>query len=344
MSYTTTQAQAGRTTALSMGRALSSGGGSYVRIEEVRSDPWEAHWKLEDVSNMDSGADSEWLAILRDNGRLPIYANRVSMDVGQEALLAAWDSGALYPFRLQLPARPDQGGMGDLFLFAALVEELNWECDVEKCITYTGVLKVSGSMGDTTVARGSATGYLRRYSSNPFATEYTGVMWGDFSVQSMPVGAVVTGIYPVLVASATHDGAYSYYSYGGGYNLTTHFPNSDPTGGFTVPFNPEGQSFGTTVFHGASLGTSLAVLADREIQVLMDATLNLGGLTDVIDVTGVGFAITYTSAAPVIDPQLPQPFGIADGAGLAWATPLSEADTGVAENGYATGTSALRAP
>jgi hypothetical protein len=144
----------------------------------------------------------------------------------------------------------------------------------------------------------------------------------------------------VMVASATSDRAISYYAYGTGFDLTRNGVSYQ----FTQPFNPNSQTFSATTFYHASLGTSLSVLDGIEMEILMDATLNQSGMADEATITGVGFAVVYTSATPTVDPQLPEPFGIPAGSGLAWATPLTEADTGTTSNGYATGTSALVTP
>jgi hypothetical protein len=61
----------------------------------------------------------------------------------------------------------------------------------------------------------------------------------------------------------------------------------------------------------------------------------------------VAFAIDYTSATPVTDPQIPPPFTIPGGHGLAWALPVMVEQSGVMpgcsgffcpSTGYALGT------
>ncbi len=75
-------------------------------------------------------------------------------------------------------------------------------------------------------------------------------------------------------------------------------------------------------FYGNSIGTSLSLLTGQSIVLHMTVSLFINGIHNNMDVTAAGFAVDYTSATPITDPQIPPPFTVLPGHGLAWALPF----------------------
>lgn len=208
---------------------------------------------------------------------------------------------------------------------------------------------------------GSAAGWLNATASvgytqsRSLGNNTAAVRWSNFTLNpssTIPADAVIQGIYPVLIASATHDQAASYYSYG---NSGAAFTDVSEGNFFNHPSNPNATSFASTEFYDlyaggvVGIGTTLASLANWKMKVLLNTTLNIDVMTDVLNATAAGFAIYYTSASPLTDPQMPPPFSVPTGQGLAWAIPMTVEQSGVLagcsgifcpSTGYATGTAA----
>jgi hypothetical protein len=173
-------------------------------------------------------------------------------------------------------------------------------------------------------------------------TEYA-VQWSDFFPVApsgpnnpLPADAVIQGIYPVIIASGVFSAVTTLaLVYGLGLSIIT-LGGTD----FTSPSNPNNTSFSSTEFHGASIGTSIAALTGQAIQAMLSCSLDIPTppnatpvMTDAIAVTGVGFAIYYTSATPTTDTTMPVPFTVPSGQGMAWALPFAVAQTGQSAGG-----------
>lgn len=194
------------------------------------------------------------------------------------------------------------------------------------------------SLRETPTNNGSSAGFVNASGATAMTnsypleeTEFNGIIWSNFSTPVLPADAVIQGIYPVLICSAVHSVVYSYFAFGTGLTFSS--------GGslFTSPFNPDNTGFASTELWAASIGTSLSALTGQGIKVNFDATVMGSGYPDTITVTGVGFAIYYTSATPVTDPQMPPPFTVPGGQGLAWSLPFTESDTGATDTGASSG-------
>jgi hypothetical protein len=194
----------------------------------------------------------------------------------------------------------------------------------------------------------NATGALGYTQSRPLGNNIAAVRWSNYQFKpnySLPPDAVIQGIYPVMVASETNDRVFSYYSYG---NSGAAFTDVSEGNGFNVPSNPDSTTFTSTEFYGStSVGTTLTALANYKIKCLLNVSLSQDSLAEVVAVTGVGFAIYYTSATPQTDLQMSPPFTAPSGQGLAWALPNTVEQSGVLagcsgllcpSTGYATGT------
>lgn len=167
------------------------------------------------------------------------------------------------------------------------------------------------------------TGSLGYTISRPLGNNSFQAMWSNFALASLlPADATILGIYPVAIASANYDGAFQYLQYGTdvvfGGNIYTSFRSPSP-----APLGVTGATFTSTEFYDVSIGASLSALVGQKIQAMLQSSLLVDVRTDLFTITGVGFAIEYASAVPVIDPLMPPPFTIAGGHGLAWALPFT---------------------
>lgn len=182
--------------------------------------------------------------------------------------------------------------------------------------------------------------------SRPLEAGVNGALWSNFSTPALPVDAVIQGIFPVIIASATHDQAFSYYKFGPAMTL------GDPVAGqaFAVPSDPGSTTFASTEWYfvtpsGGSttygIGTSLSLLTGQEIMAFLTQSLFLDGMADAIAVTGCGFAVYYTSATPITDPQMPPPFTVPSGQGVAWSLPFTVESTGTTSTGSTVATPTL---
>jgi hypothetical protein len=147
---------------------------------------------------------------------------------------------------------------------------------------------------------------------------------------------VIQGIYPVIIASGNYDICFQQLVYG--VDVVFH---GNP---FTFPYNTDpitpSASFASTEFYGPSIGATLADVSGQEILISLSSSLLEDPITDSLSVTGVGFAIYYTSATPTTDPLMPPPFAVPAGQGLTWSVPLAVALDFNAVTGTASGTPA----
>ncbi|HEV2463548.1 MAG TPA: hypothetical protein VGT04_07075 [Acidobacteriaceae bacterium] len=126
---------------------------SPVILGEIKSVPFKAgKWETADVTNFQSGSDREFITTVRDNGTVDLAGNRVSGDAGQQAIEAAYSSGGISAFTLQLPLASGQSTSGDKYTFNALVVSRDFTVDVTKEIDWQVSLKISGAV---TFAAGS---------------------------------------------------------------------------------------------------------------------------------------------------------------------------------------------
>jgi hypothetical protein len=210
------------------------------------------------------------------------------------------------------------------------------------------VLNIWPSLRETPASTGSglpflnATAAVTMTASRPLGAWFNGVQWSNFSTPALPPDAVISGIYATIVLSAHHNQAASYFRYGP--TLDLNFAGGTV---FNAPSNPEGTTFASGAYSNnggmvpIGIGTSLSDLVGQKIEVQLNSSLFLDGMTDTINVTAVGFAIYYTSATPTTDPQMPTVFSVPSGYGVAWSLPFTVATTGTTNTGTAVGTPAL---
>jgi hypothetical protein len=146
MTYTSSKAQAGRGSVLSIG-------GTPTEIGEVKDVPMQrGKWSMIDVTNFDSASDSEQIPTVRKPGSVTFKGNRVSSDAGQVLVEAAYQSGALTAFSASLPLQNGQTTAGDIVYYNAFVAQSNFSAETTKAIKFSIKQNITGG---TTVVVGS---------------------------------------------------------------------------------------------------------------------------------------------------------------------------------------------
>lgn len=153
MSYTTTQAVAGRGAQLSIGPVVGTASPTYTPVFELNSIPFSGpKWDMVDVTNFNSGGFSESLMTIQKWPTLNLGGNYVQLDPGQEAIAAAQATGSLYMFQLVYPLVGTQTTKGKTISFNAYVMSYGTE------LTPTGEQKLNCELqpsGSFTVVAGS---------------------------------------------------------------------------------------------------------------------------------------------------------------------------------------------
>lgn len=102
-------------------------------------------------------------------------------------------------------------------------------------------------------------------------------IWSGFIPPSLPADAVITGIYPVCVASSVVSGI---------------------PGILGSSFGLPGGTFSSAQFSGISLGTTEAAITSASVNVSLTGGEN--GVQQTVNVTAVALAIYYTSASNAV--------------------------------------------
>jgi hypothetical protein len=235
--------------------------------------------------------------------------------------------------------------VGDLFTCKAYIDGITLGAGVGKIVGLDVSLKGTGPLLFLTQAENRANAVAAggtvafTISRSLGITEYA-VIWEIFNLITTPLpgDAIIQGIYPVFIGSANLDAVTDmFFRSGTGFSVTA-IPG---TATFTSPSNPDNSTFASTEFYGPSIGTSLAALTGQQIMAGLACSLDIPppfnttpAMTDLVTITGVGYAILYTtSAAPVIDAAMPPPFAVPSGQGLTWAMPTAVSQTGVSIGG-----------
>jgi hypothetical protein len=114
-------------------------------IGEVKEVPLNRGvWDLVDVTNFESGSDSEQIVTIRKPGTATFKFNRVSSDAGQAAVETAYQAGTLAAFVLQLPKTAAQTTAGDKYTFSAFIKSSNLTDSVVQAIEGSVDLELSG--------------------------------------------------------------------------------------------------------------------------------------------------------------------------------------------------------
>ena len=147
MPYTSSKSSIGLGTILSIG--TTGGSPTFTTVGEIKTIAQSGRQvSTEDVTNMQSLA-KEFIPTLVESGTWDISGNRVGSDAGQIAMEAGFQGLTLLPFKIQLPKSSTQTTTGDTFTFNALIAELDYSIAVDKAVTFTAKLKVSGLITET---------------------------------------------------------------------------------------------------------------------------------------------------------------------------------------------------
>ena len=145
------KAKVGRGTVVSIGGQTGAAGTeNLIKVGEVMESSFTGSaWATEDVTNFDSNVDDEFLTTTRNNGELTLKYNVIDSDPGQQALIAAYNTGFKYDFTVQL--KPGQGQTtGTSYAFSALVMTIfDIPVTTRGVIQSSGKLKISGPITPT---------------------------------------------------------------------------------------------------------------------------------------------------------------------------------------------------
>lgn len=325
-----TQATTGTSTLVYIAPPAGDTDEEYVLIEEVSYVQPIRGWDVVDVTNFDSNVDKESIKGLRNPGRYTIRGNWRTNAPGQVILRQAFDEKRPYRFQVLLPPNPGDAA-GETWSFSALVLTSDpLQLAPGKKIEFESLLQATGKRSGAPVYL-NAFGSVGVTQSRSIGNTVYAAKWSNFSLRTpLPADADIQAIYPVMIASAVQDSAFSYLRYGAGLDLVTVAQGFD----FTQPSNPNSTSFSSTEWYGVSIGTTLASLIGQEMRILLNVSLHIDVLTAVIDVTAVGFAVVYkTQATPSAIMPMPPPFAVPEGQAVAWALPSASAQLGVQTGG-----------
>jgi hypothetical protein len=140
MAYTGSKAQAGRGTTIGIG-------GTPTLIGEVTDIPMALpKWETAEVTNLDSGSDAEYITTIRKSSNFSVKGNRVASDAGQVAVQAAYATGTVSSFTVQLLKTGSQTTTGDKYVFNALVLSQSFDITPAKQIEYALDLQITGAV------------------------------------------------------------------------------------------------------------------------------------------------------------------------------------------------------
>jgi hypothetical protein len=302
----------------------------FVLVEELSDVQVIRGFDALEVTNFQSDEDKEHIKGLRNPGRYTMRGNWITNAPGQVVLRQAFEDKRPYGFMIGLPPNPGDA-VGETWYFKALVLSSDpVRIAPGAKLEFESLLQATGKRTPGPVYA-NAFGSVGVTRSRPLYNTMYGARWENFTVRGfLPAGVAIQGIYPVVVASATHDGAYSYLKYGAGLSISDPVPGT----GFSLPSDPTNTTYSITEWYGPSIGTDLSALTGQQILALLNATLDIDVVADVINVFSVGFAVYYLNSAPPAGvPQIPPPFAVPAGQAVAWALPATSTQLGVQPGG-----------
>lgn len=184
-------------------------------------------------------------------------------------------------------------------------------------------------VGETLV--GTATAVVTVTGTSPFAPNWW-AKWTGFIAPTLPEDAVIQKIYAVCRASHSVDvpangACLATVKYGTDNNGVSVTPGAFTTNPIGLGFNQgvaivsEFDEYDDTFFVDTENDT-LEWLETMAMGASMGHSLFQFGIHDVLLVTGLGFAVYYTSATATDDStDLPAPVAIPEGQGVAWSYP-----------------------
>lgn len=147
MPYTGSKAQTGQQTTISVSAVVSPP--TYTLIGEALSCTFSDKNMFDDTTNLESVA-KEFLATLKDPGKLNVDLNRVSNDAGQTILSNSYYAAppTRLPYLVTMPINTAAGQTttGDTYSFLAYVETFAPDVKVDKKITTKFALQITGAI------------------------------------------------------------------------------------------------------------------------------------------------------------------------------------------------------
>lgn len=143
------KAQAAGTGAVISIGGVTGGTDTFVPIGEVLTAKLAgAKRGIVTTTSFDSGGVASKLGTILDSGNATLTTTRVSSDLGQLAVIAAFNAqpAAAYDFKIVLPLAPGQLTTGDTIAFSAIVSAAgDFDIDISKQSEYTFTLDISGA-------------------------------------------------------------------------------------------------------------------------------------------------------------------------------------------------------
>ena len=147
MATTYSKGFTGRGTTLSMGPSPAT---TFTKVAQVKTFSYAGQkWSFDEITNSDSqaigpGVLKESIPNEVDPGELSIAGVYLPSDAGQLALAAAFNSGVLQDFELQLPLGPGQTTTGNLMKFSGYIEDPALpDVDYSKSLTFKATVKLT---------------------------------------------------------------------------------------------------------------------------------------------------------------------------------------------------------
>lgn len=144
MSYTASKSQTGQGTIIQV-NATGTSPPTWVVIGEPLSCTFSDKNMFDDSTNLQSVA-KEFLATLKDPGKLSVDLNRVSSDAGQLALETSYNAQSRLSYQVVLPINTVAGQttQGDTYTFLAYVEHLTPDIKTDKKVVSKFELQITG--------------------------------------------------------------------------------------------------------------------------------------------------------------------------------------------------------
>jgi hypothetical protein len=146
MSYMRSKSQVALGVVVAIGPVAGTASPAYIPVFELKqSNRTGQKFGTEEVTNFNSAGVAEKVKTILDPGQWAVSGNRVSSDVGQTALRAAFlDPIGLYMFKLTYDLAPGQTATADVETFNALVTTFDTTVGVGKTVVISTTLDISG--------------------------------------------------------------------------------------------------------------------------------------------------------------------------------------------------------
>ncbi len=148
MSYTSSQSQSSQGTKLEINQGNASPA-VWTQVEEPLNCMFGDKNMFDDSTNL-SSTDKEFLAILRDPGKVSIDVNRVSSGAGQIKINADFRANpptrSQYRVTMPINTAAGQSSTGDTYVFLAYVDTFSPDVKTDKKVVSKFTLQVTGAI------------------------------------------------------------------------------------------------------------------------------------------------------------------------------------------------------